>query len=369
MYNSKGSSLEALRRARSSLLVLCFIVVCLGLNGCTESGGGKQDYGYISAPEVELQDRVASFHAKTGVVHIGDKVQVLERMPSRRYVRVRSPRGEEGWIQERYLTSQRTFDQLQQLQEQFKNAAAQATALTTQQVNLHALPGRKTEHLYQLAQNEKVDLLERRVVDRNASPEPGAPSKSDKDAEGTGTEQQTSSKAGPAPILEDWWLIRDSQKHVGWAYSHLLYLDIPIDVAQYAEGHRIIAFFVLDQVQDEDKKIPEYLVMLSENQDGLPYDYDQVRLFTWNVRRHRYETAFRDSNLNGFLPVTLGTEKFEKEGDLRTFTLRVADPAGTLHEQKYKFNPPIVRQVLASGEAPVPKIHHKKLVKTKKRHS
>jgi len=143
-----------------------------------------------------------------------------------------------------------------------------------------------------------------------------------------------------------------------------LYLDIPIDVAQYAEGQRIVAFFVLDQVQDDNKKVREYLVLLTENKDGLPYDYDQVRVFTWNVRRHRYETAFRDRGVNGFLPVVLGTEKFEKEGDLRTFTLHVADEAGSLHEQKYKFNPPIVRQILAPGEAPIPKVHHKKAVKT-----
>jgi hypothetical protein len=33
-------------------------------------------------------------------------------------------------------------------------------------------------------------------------------------------------------------------------------LDVPLDVAQYAEGQRIVAFFVLNQVQDGDKKVP-----------------------------------------------------------------------------------------------------------------
>ncbi len=31
-------------------------------------------------------------------------------------------------------------------------------------------------------------------------------------------------------------------------------LDVPLDVAQYAEGQRIVAFFVLDQVEDVDKQ-------------------------------------------------------------------------------------------------------------------
>jgi uncharacterized protein YgiM (DUF1202 family) len=45
----------------------------------------------------------------------GERVQVLERMQSKRFVRVRSPRGEEGWVQERYLADQPTVDQFSKL--------------------------------------------------------------------------------------------------------------------------------------------------------------------------------------------------------------------------------------------------------------
>ena len=75
-------------------------------------------------------------------------------------------------------------------------------------------------------------------------------------------------------------------------------LDVPLDVAQYAEGQRIVAFFVLNEVQDQDKgevkKVPQYLMVLTEPKDGLPFDFNQVRVFTWNVKRHRYETAYRE---------------------------------------------------------------------------
>jgi hypothetical protein len=129
-------------------------------------------------------------------------------------------------------------------------------------------------------------------------------------------------------------------------------LDIPLDIAQYAEGARIQAFFVLDEVADADKKIPEYLVLLSEPKDGMPFDYNQVRVFTWNVKRHRYETAYRERKLEGFFPVTVNQESFDKEGTLPVFLLNVRGQDGNLMQRKYKLNTPIVRRVLAPGEAP-----------------
>jgi hypothetical protein len=62
---------------------------------------------------------------------------------------------------------------------------------------------------------------------------------------------------------------------VGWLLARMLDVDIPLEIAQYAEGKRIVASFVLDQVTDADKKVPQYLVLLSENKDGMPFDYNQ----------------------------------------------------------------------------------------------
>ena len=73
-------------------------------------------------------------------------------MQSKRFVRVRSPRGEEGWVQERYLADQPTFDEFQRLAEHFKSAQPRP-GITEEQVKVHVLPGRKTAYLYLL--NEK----------------------------------------------------------------------------------------------------------------------------------------------------------------------------------------------------------------------
>jgi hypothetical protein len=122
-------------------------------------------------------------------------------------------------------------------------------------------------------------------------------------------------------------------------------VDVPIDVAQYAEGQRIVACFVLDQVPDDGKSVQQYLMLLTEPKDGMAFDYNQLRVFTWNVKRHRYETAYRERSLQGELPVTVSHEDFGKEGNLPVFTIHARDKNGTLTERKYKLNTPIVKRI------------------------
>ena len=163
-------------------------------------------------------------------------------------------------------------------------------------------------------------------------------------------------KSPAGPVLEDWWLVRDDQGRVGWVLARMVDVDVPLEVAQYAEGQRFVAFFALDEVADNDKgvkkQVPQYLCVLTEPRDGLPYDFDQVRVFTWNTKKHRYETAYREHGLDGVLPVTITKGDFDKEGTLPVFILRVKDDAGNVSERKYKLNTPIVRRVLAPGEVP-----------------
>ncbi len=143
--------------------------------------------------------------------------------------------------------------------------------------------------------------------------------------------------------------MRDTHARVGWVLARMVDLDVPLDVAQYAEGQRIMAFFVLNDVQDGDKKIPQYLIVLTEPKDGLPFDFNQFRVFTWNVHRHRYETAYRE-RVEGVLPVTVAQEDFGKEGVLPVFVMRVLDDDGKVSERKYKLSTPMVHRVYAPGE-------------------
>ena len=304
------------------------------LGGCNRGQTGGKEMAYVSAPQAFLRDQVAAVYNKAGTVKNGEAVQVLGR--DRRFARVRTSGGAEGWLEQRYLVSQETYDAFQKLAEQTHNDPVQATAIAHNQSNIHLEPGRDAEHLYQIDQGAKVSLLKRASSEK---PLPGGQARAVKEG-----------ATPPPPPLEDWWLVRDDQGHVGWVLGRMLDVDVPIEIAQYSEGQRLVASFVLDHVRDDDKQVAQYLVLFTENKDGMTFDYNQVRVFTWNVRKHRYETAYRERNLNGILPVTVSHENFDKEGDLPVFVVRVKDEAGNVTERKYKLNTPIVRRVLAPGE-------------------
>jgi hypothetical protein len=317
------------------------------LSACTRGRGRVLEIAYVSAVQANLRDHVAAVYEKAGTVKNGDRVEVLDH--DRRFVKVRTATGAMGWIEQRYLVGQNVFDQIQKLTADNQKDPVQAQGATRNDTNLHVEPGRDTEHLYQISSGEKLALLKRGTAEKP----------------GTVVPPQRSSTPGnkpqdkqPAPVVEDWWLVRDSHNRFGWVLARMVDLDLPLDVAQYAEGQRIVAFFVLNQVQDGDKKVPQYLTVVTEPKDGLPFDFNQIRVFTWNVKRHRYETAYRERR-EGVLPVTVTQESFDKEGVLPVFTIRVQDDNGKVSERKYKLNTPMVHRVLAPGEEPVRRVSRK----------
>jgi len=251
----------------------------------------------LAVPVDEERDHVAAVFNKTGMVKNGERVEVIDR--ERRFVKVRASSGEEGWIEQRFLASEQVHQGFEKLGQQEKNDPVEANGTIRNQTNLHVTPGRETEHLYLLNEGSKVQILKRATVEKTA---PGVFAK---------PANQTAKTAGVP--MEDWWLIRDGQGRVGWLLARMVDLDVPLEIAQYAEGQRIVGAYVLARINDAqadvpNHQVPEYVTALSPPKSGLPYDFDQIRVFTWSLKRHRYETAFRIHPIQGFLPVRVWTQ-------------------------------------------------------------
>ena len=374
------------RRNYGRIVATALATALLLTTACNRGQQATHEYVYVSAPQASLRDRVAAVYNHVVTVKNGDRLDVLEH--NKRFLRVRTDGGQEGWIEQRYLVTDDIYQEFEKLAKDGSALPVQGHAITRASVNMHVTPGRDSEHLFQMQDGQKIELLKRGIgekagahaaaVQRASAALKPAPSKT-ASSKSERRPSATSPAAVPGPAMEDWWLGRDAQHHVGWVLARMLDLDVPLEIAQYAEGQRIVAAFVLNQVNDpgydgktEDKsdaksksesapsatssaaphQVAQYLVLMTEPRDGLPFDYDQVRVFTWNLRRHRYETAYRERNFVGVLPVTVGNENFTKEGNLPTFTLRMQDVSGQSEQRKYKLNGPIVRRVPAAGEQP-----------------
>lgn len=356
-------------RVLRALLCAAFVVLLAGCGGQDEE---KAEYGYITAPSIALRDRVAAVYNKVAFLNNGDRVRVLERSGNKRFVRVRSDDNKEGWIPQRYLATQEVFDQFQRLARQHAAKVSQAAAVTRRIVNMHATPAREGETLYQLKEGERLQLLQRTSAPKVApkplpkTAEPAPAVEEDKAKEGEEEDEPAKAPAvvpkakvkaaappEPAVPMEDWWLVRDTRQRVGWILGRMMDVEIPLEVAQYAEGQRIVASHVLSEVPEHggpgDKLVPQYLVLLTDNKDGLPYDFNQSRVFTWNTKRDRYETAFRE-RMVGELPFVAG-----KEGDTPYFVLRARDSQGKVADRKYRMNGVMVRRVTEEPPKGAPK--------------
>jgi len=338
------------------VLIVCLLAI---LCGCARFHHEQHDTVYVSARQMYLHDRVAAVSNRVAEVVNGQRLVVLER--GHRFLKVQTEKNEIGWIEERATIDAKTFDAYAQLSSRHKDDTVVASAILRDDVNLHILPGRDTDHFYLLAGSAKVQLLARASVPKNAasgsgtlsrsaapkpsepaktpSPEPaathtappaaGAPPPAKRPpVPASAVSPLAAAEAPPPPVMEDWWLVRDSAGHTGWLLASRMDVDVPDAIGIYAEGQRIVGSYVLTRVSDPgadppNQQVPEYVTVLSPPKYGLPFDFDQIRVFTWSTKRHRYETAFRLHPIQGYLPVRTGFQT-EKGVNVPAFSFMLA---------------------------------------------
>ena len=330
------------RRHAASYIGLFLAALLVFTSGCKHLRRHNVEMVYVSARQMYLHDRVAAVSNRVAEVENGQPLEVLEH--GRRFLKVKTEKGEIGWIEERAVIDAQEYKAFQDLAEQHKHDPVVATGAIRDDIYLHITPGRNTDRFYLLPENDKIQLLVRASVPKVAPGErttPKAPAVASPAADlktpnaGSASKMQAAEGSTPAEPeqpavpMEDWWLIRDANGRVGWLLAGRVDVDVPDDVAQYAEGQRIVGAYVLMRVTDPEANVPnhqvaEYVTALSPPKWGLPFDFDQIRVFTWSVKRHRYETAFRIRPIYGFLPVKVWTEPTPNGGTEPVFSFQIS---------------------------------------------
>jgi hypothetical protein len=114
----------------------------------------------------------------------------------------------------------------------------------------------------------------------------------------------------PQPAAEtappdDWSLIRNASGQTGWVLTRRIFMAIPDEVAQYAEGKRITSYFSLGKIDGKD-------TWLWTTCEPGPQDHEieGFRIFSWNPRRKRYETTYIQRRVIGYYPILVKGTSF-----------------------------------------------------------
>lgn len=268
---------------------------------------------YVSDRDLTVWSSVAQVREPLGTLHFGEKVELLSRRNEN--ARVRSPAGTVGWVDGTRLMEPNLWQRSAQLLARVNGMPAQARGRTTVRTNLHVEPGRTQPRLFQFLRGVPVEVVGRAVADWTQSAderEPGGgPQEARKGdwflirgvADRGSLDATTRPDKGPS-VSE----ISDQPMPVaGWVVARFVELDLPGPVREETASANIrpLAWFELNRVPDASGDKPQYLVAGTRGPEGHPCDFTTVRVYTWNARRTRYETAFIVNRLCGRLPITV----------------------------------------------------------------
>ncbi len=311
----------------------------------------------------------------------GDPVDIIDLR--RRFVKVRTAAGDEGWVDAAQLLSPAQMRRMREQTEKGRRLPSEGSATVYEALNVHIEPSRQSPAFAKIQEGQYVSVLEHRLSPRVAPPSvppaliherplpesrkqrrdrqrvkgppipepPKAPenwedlsteriegSESPADAKARRESEAAARKLEESkkPVsLEDWTMVRTKDSQVGWVLTRNLTMAIPDEVAQYAGGARISSYFDLGEVKDEEKGVKHNWLWTTASEQ-IEYDFDAWRVFLWNRRRHRYETSYRQRRVEGYFPVRVDPPDPNVFG--RTFHLLTKDEDGKLRVRGYVFD-------------------------------
>ncbi len=364
------------------------LLLCLILSACSSRGPQQPSAGtaYAGPATLNLRKDLASKSANVGQVHHGEKLDVLEIR--RRFAKVRTQHGIEGWTDTTYLLTPQQMDDLRRLADSASKLPSQGSATAFDTLNIHADPSRQSPSFFQIAEATAVEVIGHRTAPRvsaargttvhratpakksaknskraqlviPAPPAPPPPSNWQALSRPRVTDLPGYRPPEPKPVpIDDWSLVRTKDGKVGWVLSRMLQMSIPDEVAQYAEGHRITAYLALGEVKDKETGTTMHnWLWTTASSTQLPYEFDSFRVFVWSTRRHHYETAYIERNVKGHYPISTEDRPGQDE---KAFSLVLEDKDGKVYKRTYAFSGYHVRmlsKVPFQPAEPLPEVH------------
>jgi hypothetical protein len=145
-----------------------------------------------------------------------------------------------GWVSEAGLMTSETHEAEERLLSTLSDLPVQATGHSADVNNIHIEPSRTAAVVAQVNPEQPLEILGRRLVHRFP-------------------EKSTSNLTVASDRLQAWYLVREAS-HAGWILGHRVKLDIPQSISAYADDTNLVAWLVLNKVNDNGHQVPQYVV-------------------------------------------------------------------------------------------------------------
>lgn len=352
-------------------------IALLGLAGCGVQSRDVLAQAYVAPESLNLRRELAQKNNSVAVLKHGERVYIVD--VRRRFVKIRTDAGAEGWVDATELLSPEEMAQIRRERDQALALLPEGAATVYETLNVHLEPDRRSPAFAQIPEGGSVTVLGYRLAPKITGA-PHMPSFAVEKPQPTVRkprhEKRESSRLPPKPlppgppanweelsservetgaaynvqqkpvaqkpaapskpvVVENWTLVRTKDHQCGWVLSRNLMMAIPDEVAQYAEGKRITSYFDLGAVTDEEKG-EKHNWLWTTSSEPESYDFDAWRVFLWNRRHHRYETSYRQRDLEGYFPVHVEAPDANAFG--RMFEIVTKDDDGRFRRRTYLFD-------------------------------
>ena len=290
-------------------------VLFVPLAACSPKGPPSLGEATVNVRNASLRSRDSSTSRTLRVLEPGMKVEILEQQGGWYRVRLGDM---EGWMSASTLLTDAMRDHIQEGVNAAVGQVPQNTGTLARDANLRVDPGRNTAVLRLIPERSPVEILERRTI-----PKEGGPGRADA-----------------------WLKVRTSPTEIGWLLSTFVQFDVPEGIAPYTEDYVYSAVKTLNSIEDPVSGTIRWYVVGERKPGSDPeLDFTGIRVYTWNMRKQRYETAFRKQGLRGVYPLEVG-----HVANNPTFRFYELDADGkTKQRRDYVMSGVIVRETKQAG--------------------
>src|SRR5579871_5136606 len=156
---------RACRRSWHWLTAVIFACLLIGCGTRTQPAvQPSTGVAYAGPSSLNLRKDLTSRSASVGTVNHGERLDVIETR--RRFVRVRTRQGLEGWTDSSLLLTSQQMDDLMKLAEGVAKLPSQGKATTFDVLNMHTDANRQSPGFFQLPEGASVDVVSHRVAPR-----------------------------------------------------------------------------------------------------------------------------------------------------------------------------------------------------------